>query len=341
MSLIVTPGQINRRAQLYDQLGSMIAAGVPLVKALEMAGRNNSLRASRKTILALISHLQEGLTFSDSMKKVQGWLPEFDVALLSVGEESGRLDASFKLLGRYYESRAKIIRDNHFRFDCHSSDAATFSCSFFPLGFLIGFAQGIMNNNFAQSLPFIIEKIVVFGGLYGVVFLLIFACQGNRDEVWRATVESIFRMVPMLRTAIKYLALARLASALDALTNAGVSVIKSWELAGAACGSPHLKREVLEWTPKLETGATPADMVNQIHYFPEMFRNLYSSAEMSGKLDETLVRLHTYYEEEGFHTLRLFTRIMNGTIYGLLVLLVAFNVIRFYVGYFNAALNSF
>ena len=45
------------------------------------------------------------------MKQVQGWLPEFDVALLSVGEESGRLDSSFKLLGRYYTSRAKIIRD--------------------------------------------------------------------------------------------------------------------------------------------------------------------------------------------------------------------------------------
>ena len=339
MSLIVTPGQINRRAQLYDQLGSMIAAGVPLVKALEMASRNNSLRGSKKTILALISHLQEGHTFSDSMTKVQGWLPEFDVALLSVGEESGRLDTSFKLLGRYYESRAKIIRDTISGLIVTVMTLNVFLLVF-PLGFLIGFAQGIMNNNFAQCLSFIIEKIVVFGGLYGIVFLLIFACQGNRGEVWRAMVESIFRMIPMLRTAIKYLALARLASALDALTNAGVSVIKSWKLASAACGSPHLKREVLEWTPKLETGATPADMVNQIHYFPEMFRNLYSSAEMSGKLDETLVRLHTYYEEEGFHTLRLFTRILNGLIYGSVAALVAFNVIRFWVNYYGTMMQS-
>src|SRR5476651_1108862 len=104
MSLIVTPGQLNRRAQLYDQLGSMIAAGVPLVKALEMASRNNGLRSSQKIILALIGHLQEGHTFADSMTKVSGWLPEFDVAMLSVGEESGRLDFSFKLLARSYAS---------------------------------------------------------------------------------------------------------------------------------------------------------------------------------------------------------------------------------------------
>jgi type IV pilus assembly protein PilC len=339
MSLIVTPGQINRRAQLYDQLGSMITAGVPLVKALELASRNNSLRASKKTILALVSHLQEGHTFSDSMTKVQGWLPEFDVALLSVGEESGRLDTSFKLLGRYYESRAKIIRDTISGLIVTVMTLNVFLLVF-PLGFLIGFAQGIMNNNFAQCLPFIIEKIAIFGGLYGIVFLLIFACQGNRGEVWRALVESIFRMVPMLRTAIKYLALARLASALDALMNAGVSVIKSWKLASAACGSPHLKREIVAWTPKLETGATPADMVNHIHYFPEMFRNLYSSAEISGKLDETLVRLHNYYEEEGFHTLRMFTRILNGLIYGSVVVLVGFNIIRFWMNYYATAFSG-
>jgi type II secretory pathway component PulF len=337
---MATPGQLNRRAQLYDQLGSMIAAGVPLVKALEMASRNASLRSSQTTILALIGHLHEGHTFSDAMAKVHGWMPEFDVALLSVGEESGRLDASFKLLARYYASRARIIRDT---ISGMIVSVATFHVFLlvFPLSYLIAFVLGIVNNNFADCLPFIIEKTVAFGALYGTVFFLIFACQGHRGEYWRAFVESIFNLVPMLRTAIKYLALARLASALEALTNAGVSVVKGWELAAASCGSPQLKREVLEWLPQLESGLTPADMVTQIRYFPEMFANLYHTAEVSGKLDETLLRLNTYFEEEGFRTLQAFTRILNGTLYGLIVLLVGYNVIRFYVGYFNAALNSF
>ena len=336
---MVTPGQLNRRAQLYDQLGSMIAAGVPLVQALQMASKNRAIRTSQKTILELIGHLQEGHTFSDSMAKVQGWMPEFDTALLSVGEQSGRLDTSFKLLGRYYASRAKLIRDT-----ISGSVITVATLHVFllicPLGFLISFVLGIINNNFAQCLPFIIEKFVVFGALYGGVGFLIFASQGNRGERWRALVESLFSMVPLLRTAVKYLALARLASALEALTNAGVSVIKSWELAGSASGSPRLKRELLAWAPQLETGMTPADMVNQISYFPEMFRNLYSTAEISGKLDETLVRLHNYYEEEGFRTLQLFTRILTGIIYGTMALIVAIFVIRFYVGMFNSVLNS-
>jgi type II secretory pathway component PulF len=337
--MIVTSGELNRRAQLYEQLAAVIAAGVPLMKALEMAGRNNAFRGSRKTILALIGHLQNGLTFSDSMVKVKGWLPEFDIALLSVGEQSGRLDTSFKLLGRNYAARAKIIRDTLAGMLVTIMTLHVFLLVF-PLGMLIALAEGIVNNNFSLCIPFIVEKTVVFGGLYGVVLFLIFACQGRRGENWRAFVESIFRVIPVLRTALKYLALARLASALDALTNAGVPMAKSWELAGAACGSPRLKREILRWTPQFESGLTPAEMVGQIGYFPEVFTNLYQTAELSGKLDEALVRLHAYFEEEGFQSLRLFTRIMNGTLYGLLVLLVAYNVIHFYVGYFNAALNT-
>jgi type IV pilus assembly protein PilC len=139
---------------------------------------------------------------------------------------------------------------------------------------------------------------------------------------------------------VKYLTLARLSSALDALTNSGVSVVKSWELAAAACGSPRLKREILQWTPQLESGLTPAEMVGQIGYFPEIFTNLYQTAEMSGKLDEALVRLHTYFEEEGFQTLRTFTRILNFVIYGSVAVLVGIYVVRFWVNYYGGLLDS-
>ncbi|MDR3668894.1 MAG: hypothetical protein P4L35_18835, partial [Ignavibacteriaceae bacterium] len=64
--------------------------------------------------------------------------------------------------------------------------------------------------------------------------------------------ESVFSIVPLLRTAVKYLAVARLAMALDALLSAGVPVVRSWELAASACGSPHLKREISKWIPELE-----------------------------------------------------------------------------------------
>ena len=330
MSFLVTPAELARRAELYNQLSAMITAGVPLVKALEMTASSSSIRGSRKTILGLIENLHAGHTFTDSMKRVQGWMSEFDIALLSVGEESGRLDASFKLLSNNYNARAEIIRNTISGLITTIATVHVFLLVF-PLALLVQFiVTGIFNGRYSQCLPFIIEKIVVFGGLYGIILFLIFACQGKRGEGWRLMVESIFQMIPLLRTAQRYLVLARLSAALDALTNAGVDVPRSWELAAAAAGSPHLNREISEWKPKIESGMTPADLVSQTRFFPELFANLYMTGEISGKLDETLNRLHVYYQEEGFRVLRLFTRIMNGTIYGLVVAVVAYNVISFY-----------
>jgi type II secretory pathway component PulF len=340
MSFLVTPAELNRRAELYNQLGAMIAAGVPLVKALEMTGKSAGGRSSRRTILQLIENLQAGHTFTDSMKRVQGWMSEFDMALLSVGEQSGRLDVSFKLLSGYYATRAQIIRDT---ISGLLTTMATLHVLFlvFPLRLLVGFVvEGIFNNHYAACLPFIIEKLWVFGVCYGTVFFFIFACQGQRGAGWRAFVESFFQVIPLLRKALKYLVLSRLAAALDALTNAGVNVTKGWELAAAAAGSQHLKGEISGWSEQIDAGMTPADLVNQTKYFPELFANLYQTGEISGKLDESLNRLHLYYQEEGFRALRLFTRVVNGSIYGIVVMVVAYNVIQFYTGYFAGALGN-
>lgn len=338
MPFIVTPGQLARRGQLYHQLGGMIAAGVPILKALDMASRHPEVQNSRKTVEGLIQSMKSGLTFTESMMREHGWLPDFDIALLSVGEQTGRLDRSFTLLANYYESRAKIIRDTIHNMVPTLATLHVFLL-IFPLYYLISFVQGLLNSNYASCIPFLVEKAVVFGGLYAVTLLLIFACQGQRGETWRAFVESIFGLVPVLRTARKYLALSRLAAALEASISSGVSAITGWELAGTAGGSERLRGIISSWKPQLDTGATPGELINQNSYFPEMFGNFYYTGEQSGRLDDALARLHAYYEDEGMRRLRFFTRLLTGTIYALIVVLVAYTVIGFYKGYFSNILN--
>ncbi len=337
---MVTPGQLKQRAELYYQLGSMITAGVPLIRALEMVAANPEVRVSRKTISALVHHLKAGLTFGESMIKVEGWLPEFDVALLSVGEKSGRLDESFRLLSDYYASRATIIRDTINGLLTTTATLHVFLLVF-PLGYLTSFVMGIMENRYSACVPFLIEKAMVFGSLYGGVLFLIFACQGKRGEGWRGLMEVIGQLIPLLGKAQRFLVLARLAAALEALISAGVSIVNAWELAAAAAGSPRLRRVVGTWQGQIESGVTPGELVSATGYFPEMFVNLYNTGEQSGQLDDTLKRLQNYYQDEGFRKLRMFTRVMNGTIYGLVVALVAFNIIKFYAGYVNSALQAF
>jgi len=339
MPLIVTPRQLNRRAQLYYQLAGMIEAGVPVMKALEMASRHPEMRNSRLTINSLMQSMESGFTFTESMTRVHGWMPDFDVALLNVGEEAGRLDQSLRTLASFYEIRAKIIHDTIAGLVVTVMTLHVFLLVF-PLSYLVSFAQGLFYQNLALCLPFLLEKAAVFGILYLTVFFFIFACQGQRGEGWRAFVETIFSCVPILRTARKYLALSRLAAALGASTRSGVSIVSGWELASAAGGSPRLRRIISNWQPHINSGTTHGELINQDGYFPEMFGNFYFTGEQSGRLDEALDKLQVYYQDEGFRLLRWFTKVMNGTIYAAVAVMVGYEVIKFWLNYYGSLMNT-
>ena len=71
-------------------------------------------------------------------------------------------------------------------------------------------------------------------------------------------------------------------------------------------------------------------MVNQSHQFPEVFRNLYHSGEISGQLDESLKRLHSYYLDDGNQKMRFVSQWVPKIIYLGVALLIAYKVIMFW-----------
>jgi len=63
--------------------------------------------------------------------------------------------------------------------------------------------------------------------------------------------------------------------------------------------------------------------------------NLYATGEMSGKLDDSLRRIHAYYQEEGSRKLKALAEWVPRIIYLGVALLIAYKVISFYTGYFQ------
>jgi type II secretory pathway component PulF len=329
MSFIVTPRQFTRRAEFYHQLAQLTSAGIGILSALEQIKRNPPTRSFREPLQRLLDELAKGLTFAESLRRLGAWLPEFDIALIDAGERSGRIDICFRLLADYYNDRARIAKQ-------------VISQLIYPVG-LIHFAALIFvivlpyaASQFNASLFFLFVKAaLVLSPLYIVTILLICATQSRHGEKWRARIESCIRPIPILGTARRFLALARLAAALEALIGAGVNIVQAWDLAATASGSQALRRTVENWKPQIEAGRTPAEIIRDDRIFPEMFANLYASGEVSGKLDETLRRLYTHYQEEGTRKLYAFAQWVPRLIYLLVAGIIAYKVVSFYLGYFQ------
>lgn len=328
MAAILLPGQLAQRADFYHQLSRLVASGVSLVQALEIQQRNPPSAAFRGPIARLISRLNQGDSFSTSIRSLGRWLPDFDAALLEAGETSGRLPETCRLLGDSYDQRARTAR-SLIGYLAYPLILLHLAILIFPTSILTGL---ILRG---EMFTFLLQKAAVLLPLYGLVALALFFGQGGRGEAWRAILEAVLRPVPFLGKARQYLALSRLSVALEALLNAGVPVVRAWQLAGEASGSSALRRAVNGFVPRVESGRTPAEEVNDCRQFPELFASQYHTGEISGQLDDVLRRLHLHYADEGARLLRLAVMLAGGLVYGLVVLLVAWQVISFWMGYFG------
>jgi len=320
-----TPGQFARRADFYHQLAQLTAAGLGLIQSLQQLERHPPSSSYRAPIRGLLAGISQGYTFTESLTRLGRWLPEFDLALLHAGEQSGRLDQCFRLLADYYSGRASLAR--HLLMDL-AYPAFLFHFAIFILPFSAFFVSG--------NLPrYLLQTFGVLVPLYVVVFLLILAAQSRHGETWRSIVEEVLHRVPVLGKARRELALSRFAAALEALISAGVTMIEAWQLAAAASGSPALKQLAANWQPHLRQGNTPGELMSATSFFPNMFSGQYNTAEISGQLDDTLKRLARYYLEEGTRKLRAVAQWSPRIVYLLVALMIAYKVISFYLGYFK------
>lgn len=325
MALIVTPAQFAHRAEFYYQLNQLTSAGVALPGALEQLRRNPPARSYRQPLAQLLQELASGFTLSESLRRLGSWLPEFDVSLLQAGEQSGRLDACFRLLADYYTDRARLARQV-------IGDLAYPAFLFHFAVFVLPFAEFFKSGNW---IAYAVQTLGILLPLYAVIVVILYAAQSRHGERWRSWMEGVFGRVPVLGKARRYLALARLSASLEALLSAGVSIVEAWELAASASGSPALRRLVTGWRPLVDAGQTPAEVVRACSKFPELFTNQYTTGEVSGKLDDALRRLHHYYQTEGSRKLHALAQWTPRGVYLCVMLMIAYKIIQFWTGYFK------
>ena len=253
---------------------------------------------------------------------------------VEAGEKSGRLDECFRLLSSYYEERAKLAREVIGQM-IYPMCILHFALLVFPVSLLV---EAVLRDAWT---PLLVNKVVAFGTLYGTATALVLANSGSRAQWWRATTEQLLGVIPVLGTARRNLSLARLTAALEALFSAGVGIVESWEMAARASGSPALEREVMKWRPQVEVDQlTPGEILASKSVFPAMFTSLYRTGEISGQLDDTLKRLHEYSRVEGHRQMQMFTRGLTIGIIVSIMMVIGYQVVMFWVGYFNNINNA-
>ena len=93
----------HNTVQLTRTLGTILAGGTPLVDALQSARGAVSNRWISQGMVGAVNEIREGTTLAAALDRPKV-LPKLAIEMLSVGEETGSLDAMLRDVAEFYEA---------------------------------------------------------------------------------------------------------------------------------------------------------------------------------------------------------------------------------------------
>ncbi len=327
--IFVTPSVIKHRADFFYQISSMLDAGLALPRILQTLGSGSASADLRTLALKLKSEIEEGSSFYEACDLWISWATSFEKALLQTGETSGTLDRTCKILADYLDRKASLYRQ-------------TISQLIYPLMighaallvFPISLIQGLLKAGGVEA--FLISKAITFGAIYGLALVGLWFYQKSSTEASIRIKSALFSWVPVLGASLKELSLARVAMSLHALLNSGASMTRSWKLASETGSNESIRKEVESWIPQIENGgSSPAELMDNSKVFPTIFVAHYQTGEASGKLDDSLKRIESYYTENGMMKLTHFCTWVPRLVYFIIAIVVAFQIVGTYSAMFQ------
>lgn len=290
------------------QLANLLAAGVPLSRALSILSREAAKPAAGKLWATIHDQVAGGASLADAFAHHPKAFSPVYVAMVRAGETGGFLDVVLEQIATF-RSREQDLKGKvtaALIYPLILSVLASAILTFLLIYFIPRFST--MFLEFGGSLPGLTKVIVRVSDLvvrYWFVFVLgialaIFGIQRARaSEDGRRVMERLMLRSPLFGRAASRFALVRFCRMLGTLIEAGVPLVAALRVAKEAIGNQVLADTVDGAIEDVQRGTGLARSLESCRVlFPASVIEMVSVAEESGRLDKELTRLAGAYEQE-------------------------------------------
>ena len=289
-----------------QQLATLLDAGVPLLKSLEVICAQVESRSLLVAVEQMRQEIEAGKTFHEAMAKHPKIFTKFWVNLVQNGEASGHLGQALNQLVSYLES----VRDLQSKamtaltYPLVLVVAAAIAVAIFVLKIIPVF-MGIFSS-MNLELPMLTQVIVAISraaqkygifmaaGLFGLGW---FIREFLRTDQGRWLMDRLLLRIPVFNQLFIQLQLAQFARGLGTLLDSGVPILFSLEIMEHGATNTVYGRAIGEVKEFVREGKTMAGPMEQTGLFPPMVVQMVQVGEEIGELDKMLDRIARYYEQ--------------------------------------------
>ncbi len=294
------------------QFCTLQKAGIPILSAmfaLKEQARNPFLK---KVIGQIRIDIEEGLSLSVALEKYPQIFNKMYTNMVKIGETSGRLSEILErlvVLGEY---------DEHIRLRIKSATRyPLIVISALSLGFIIlttfvipRFAR--IFSQFKVQLPLptriLIGTHFVFAKFWWLIIMVaIIAVFGFsrtiQTDKGRLRWDALKLKIPVLGPLILKLILSRFCRIVAILLASGVSILQVLDLAAEGAGNVVISRVINQIKVSVNQGKGMLIPMKESGIFPPIVIQMVAAGEETGKLNELLLHVADYYDEQVDYTI--------------------------------------
>jgi general secretion pathway protein F len=281
------------------QLAGLVAAGLPLERALTALADEAEEQRQRDLIAHLRSEVNGGATFARALATVQREFDDIYRAVVAAGEQSGALGAVLERLADDLEER-QSLKGKLIGAMLYPVIVSVIACVI--VGFLVTYVVPQVASVFANgkhALPFLtvaMLAISAFARQWGILVIVGLVGLGAlfnlsmRQPDFRRKFDSGFLNVPLAGRLARGYNAARFAGTLAMLAGAGVPILKALQAAAETLSNHAMRADAMDALVQVREGAPLASALAAHKRFPGLLAMFARLGEQTGQLPVMLDR---------------------------------------------------
>lgn len=318
----LTSVSVKDKAVFSRQFAALVNAGVALVRGLGVLAEECQNPKLKKSLEEINADVQEGTSLSDAMRKHPGCFDNLYVSLVQAGEVGGVLD---EVLNRL----AKLLEDlNRLQNQIKSAMAYPVTVSILATVIFIAMTVFLLPTfadifeQFDAELPVFTQVMLLISTFLRQPLNWVFMIGAAVGSVFayrryyatpsgRRTMDRFFLKMPLFGDLVQKTATARFCRTFGALSRSGVPILTSLEIVRDTAGNQVISEAIDEARKEIQTGGMISIALQRHRVFPIMAIQMISIGEETGELDQMLMKVADFYEDEVEQAVKALTSIME------------------------------
>ena len=340
-----TKVKLKDLAVMSRQFATMINAGLSLLRALTILSEQTENTELAKVLGDVRNEVETGTSLSQAMAKHSPKVfPPLMVNMTQAGEIGGFLDSVLLQVAQNYEAEVKLRGK--------VKSAMTYPVVVFVMAilavlgmllFIVPVFSGLFKS-LGGTLPLptriLVTMSTVLKTFFPVVIVLFIAgvviwAKIRHAERVRNFVDPMKLKMPVFGGMFQKIALSRFARNLGTMMRSGVPILQSLDIVAGTTGNVVLAWAIREVQESVRSGETIAGPLKNHPVFPPMVVQMMAVGEDTGALDEMLMNISEFYDQEVEATTEALTALIEPLMIAFLGAVVGSMIVAMYMPIFK------